>query len=74
MTNPWIYAGILSTSHSFIVDNFSCGEALGKLNEYGAIAQDYRGPVGTSGGTATSRTTNTTIASRPTSRLISSRR
>lgn len=50
LTNPWIYAGILSTSHSFIVDNFSCGEALGKLHEYGAIAQDYRGPVGTSGG------------------------
>jgi Tfp pilus assembly protein PilX len=49
--NIWIYAGILSTSHSFLVDNYSCGEELGKLNEYGAIAQDYRGPVGTSGGT-----------------------
>jgi Tfp pilus assembly protein PilX len=50
-SNIWIYAGILSTSHSFIVDNYSCGEELGKLHEYGAIAQDYRGPVGTSGGT-----------------------
>jgi hypothetical protein len=51
LKNPWIYAGILSTNHSFIVDNFACGTELGKLNEYGAIAQDYRGPVGTSGGT-----------------------
>ena len=51
LTSPWIYAGILSTNHSFIVDNFACGTELGKLNEYGAIAQDYRGPVGTSGGT-----------------------
>jgi Tfp pilus assembly protein PilX len=51
LTSPWIYAGILSTNHSFIVDNFGCGEELGKLHEYGAIAQDYRGPVGTSGGT-----------------------
>ncbi len=50
LKNPWIYAGILSTNHSFIVDNYGCGEALGKLHEYGAIAQNYRGPVGTSGG------------------------
>jgi Tfp pilus assembly protein PilX len=51
LKSPWIYAGILSTNHSFIVDNYGCGTELGKLNEYGAIAQDYRGPVGTSGGT-----------------------
>jgi Tfp pilus assembly protein PilX len=50
LTSPWIYAGILSTNHSFIVDNYGCGEPLGKLHDYGAIAQDYRGPVGTSGG------------------------
>lgn len=50
LKSPWIYAGILSTNHSFIVDNYACGEALGKLNEYGAIAQDYRGPVGLVGG------------------------
>lgn len=49
--NPWIYAAILSTAHSFIVDNFRCGNELGKLHVYGAIAQDYRGAVGTSGGT-----------------------
>jgi Tfp pilus assembly protein PilX len=51
LNGPWIYAGILSTSHSFIVDNFNCGKQLGKLHDYGAIAQDYRGPVGTTGGT-----------------------
>lgn len=51
LENPWIYAAILSTSHSFIVDNFACGAELGKLHEDGAIAQNYRGPVGTGGGT-----------------------
>jgi len=51
LTNPWIYAAILSTSHSFIVDNFGCGSELGKLHVYGAIAQNYRGAVGTTGGT-----------------------
>jgi hypothetical protein len=50
-TNPWIYAAILSTSHSFIVDNFNCGEELKNLNIFGVIAQNYRGIVGTSGGT-----------------------
>ncbi len=49
--NPWIYAAILSTSHSFVVDNFDCGEELGKLHIYGAIAQRFRGIVGTTGGT-----------------------
>jgi Tfp pilus assembly protein PilE len=51
LTNPWIYAAILSTDHSFVVDNFGEGEELGNLNVYGAIAQDYRGIVGTTGGT-----------------------
>ena len=51
LENIWVYAAILSTSHSFLVDNFTCGEELGKLNVYGAIAQDYRGIVGTSGET-----------------------
>lgn len=49
--NPWIYAAILSTNHSFVVDNYDCGEELGKLNIYGAIAQRFRGIVGTTGGT-----------------------
>jgi len=49
LSNPWIYAAILSTDHSFINDNYRCGSQLGELNVYGAIAQDYRGPVGTVG-------------------------
>ncbi len=43
--NPWIYAAILATSHSWTVDNHSCGPSEGELNVYGAIAQDYRGVV-----------------------------
>jgi Tfp pilus assembly protein PilX len=53
LDNPWIYAAILSTSHSFVVDNYDCGKQsqLGRLNIYGAIAQKFRGIVGTTGGT-----------------------
>lgn len=51
LTGPWIYAAILSTKHSFVVDNYGRGESLGNLNVYGAIAQNYRGIVGTTGGT-----------------------
>jgi len=50
-SNIWVYAAILSTSHSFLVDNYNCGSSLGELHVYGAIAQDYRGIVATSGGT-----------------------
>jgi len=46
LKNPWIYAAILSTNHSFAVDNFECGNQLGNLNVYGAIAQRFRGIVG----------------------------
>ena len=49
LSNPWIYAALLSTSHSFLVDNYNCGSQLGKLSVYGAIAQKFRGPVGTVG-------------------------
>jgi Tfp pilus assembly protein PilX len=51
MLNPWIYAAILSTSHSFTVDNDRCGDKseLEKLHIYGAIAQKFRGIVGVSG-------------------------
>ena len=56
--NPIIYAAILAVNHSFIVDNYDCGgesPALGTLYVYGAIAQLFRGPVGTGGsGGATS--------------------
>jgi hypothetical protein len=48
-----IEAAILSLRHSFIVDNYNCGSPVGNLNVTGAIAQKYRGPVGTgSGGVA----------------------
>jgi hypothetical protein len=45
-----IDAAILSLQHSFINDNYNCGAPLGQLNVTGAIAQRYRGPVGTNGG------------------------
>jgi type II secretory pathway pseudopilin PulG len=46
LTEPWIYAAILATTHSFLVDNYSCGAGLKNLNVYGAIAQKFRGIVG----------------------------
>ena len=49
LTDPYIYAAILAVSHSFIVDNFDCGAQLGTLTVWGAIAQLFRGPVGTIG-------------------------
>jgi len=49
MKNVEIYAAILAINHSFIVDNYNCkeGEPLEKLTVHGAIAQKFRGPVGT---------------------------
>jgi Tfp pilus assembly protein PilX len=46
-----IDAAILSIDHSFTVDNYDCGSQLDNLTVNGAIAQKYRGPVGTTGGT-----------------------
>jgi len=58
LSNLYIYAGILAIGHSFIVDNYDCGgesPSLGNLYVYGAIAQNFRGPVGTeNGGTVSS--------------------
>jgi Tfp pilus assembly protein PilX len=45
-----IDAAILAVAHSFIVDNYDCGASLGTLNVDGAIAQLFRGPVGTGNG------------------------
>ena len=45
-----IDAAILAINHSFIVDNYGCGSDLGTLTVNGAIAQKYRGAVGTTGG------------------------
>ena len=42
-----IDAAILAINHSFIVDNYDCGSPLGTLTVNGAIAQKYRGAVGT---------------------------
>lgn len=51
-TNPQIYAAILSVQHSFRVQNYNAGSPLGTLNVDGAIAQRYRGIVGTFSGAA----------------------
>jgi hypothetical protein len=50
LNNVTIDAAILALSHSFIVDNYYCGAKLGNLTVNGAIAQKFRGPVGTTGG------------------------
>ncbi|MEA2330932.1 MAG: hypothetical protein QOH58_1070 [Thermoleophilaceae bacterium] len=47
LSNPIIEAAILALNHSFIVDNWTCGARLGNLTVDGAIAQRFRGPVGT---------------------------
>jgi hypothetical protein len=47
VTNLQIDAAILSIQHSFIVDHYSCGTPLGTLTVNGAIAQRFRGAVGT---------------------------
>jgi hypothetical protein len=48
-----IDAAILALTRSFTVDAYECGLPLGTLTIRGAIAQKYRGPVGTYGGTGT---------------------
>jgi hypothetical protein len=47
ISNLKIEAALLAINHSFIVDNYKCGAQLGTLNVKGAIAQKYRGAVGT---------------------------
>ncbi|HET8757784.1 MAG TPA: hypothetical protein VFM58_17325 [Solirubrobacteraceae bacterium] len=47
MYDVTIEAAILALSDSFIVDNYPCGNPLGNLTVSGAIAQKFRGPVGT---------------------------
>jgi hypothetical protein len=49
MQDVRIDAAILALNHSFIVDNWYCGADLGTLTVNGAIAQKFRGPVGTGG-------------------------
>ena len=45
LKDPVIDAAILSTKHSWIVDNFTCGKPLGELTVWGTIAQFWRGRV-----------------------------
>jgi hypothetical protein len=54
-----IDAAILALNHSFIVDNYDCGSPLSTLTVHGAIAQYFRGVVGTVGGSGDA-TTNAT--------------
>ena len=51
VTNPQIHAAMLALGHSFIVQNYDEGAQLGTITINGVIAQKWRGPVGTSGGT-----------------------
>jgi hypothetical protein len=44
-----IDAALLAIDHSFMVDNYFCGSSLGTLTVNGAIAQNFRGPVGITG-------------------------
>lgn len=50
--NRRIDAAILSVAHSFQVQNYDTGGTQGTLTVNGAIAQKFRGPVGTSSGGA----------------------
>jgi type II secretory pathway pseudopilin PulG len=58
MQNVTIDAAILAIAHSFIVDDYDCGAKLGTLKVNGAIAQKYRGAVGTSSGTGYKKSYN----------------
>ncbi len=49
-SNPTINAAILAVNHSFTVPYWQRGDALGTLAVTGAIAQRFRGPVGTNSG------------------------
>lgn len=48
--NRRIDAAILSVAHTFLVQNYDRGAGLGTLTVMGAIAQKFRGPVATAGG------------------------
>jgi len=50
MQNVRIDAAILALNHSFTVDHYFCGGPQQTLTVNGAIAQKFRGPVGTGGG------------------------
>jgi Tfp pilus assembly protein PilE len=64
INNLNIDAAILAVTGSFIVDNYDCGSSLGSLTVNGAIAQIFRGPVGTFGTSATGYLKNYTYDDR----------
>jgi hypothetical protein len=49
--NRYIYGSIQTLQHSFWVQNYNTGNALGTLSVRGSIAQRWRGIVGTGNGT-----------------------
>ena len=49
-----IDAAILAITHSIIVDSYNCGKQMGTLTVHGALAQYYRGAVGTGSGSSSS--------------------
>jgi type II secretory pathway pseudopilin PulG len=49
LENLEIEAALLALEHSIIVDNYRCGARLGLITVKGALAQKYRGAVGTTG-------------------------
>jgi hypothetical protein len=51
LTNPTVDAAILALDHSFFVQNWTKGAALGNLTVNGVITQEFRGAVGTFSGT-----------------------
>ncbi len=55
--NPNVNTAILSVNHSFRVQNYQYGDnTLGTITVYGAIAQKYRGTVGTNGNSGYTKT------------------
>ncbi len=54
LSNPTIIASLFALNHSFMVDNYFCGNPLGTLTVTGSIVQKYRGPVGTGGSSGAS--------------------
>jgi Tfp pilus assembly protein PilX len=50
ITDPRVDAAILAIDHSFYVQNWDEGDQLGTLTVNGAITQEFRGAVGTFGG------------------------
>jgi len=51
LTDPTVDAAILALDHSFYVQNWNKGAPLGNLTVNGVITQEFRGAVGTFGGT-----------------------